>query len=52
MGRRKIEKPLDPKDAIESKEDLIKYIENVEGTVFLEELWERCVELAKENEGK
>lgn len=52
MGRRKIAKPLDPKENLQTKEDLMIYIENVEGLPFLEELWEICVEKAKENEGK
>ena len=56
MGRgrpKKVKQPeVNPKDGVNTKEDLIIYIEQVEGLPFLEKLWDKSVELAKKNEGK
>lgn len=53
MGRKPNDRPnSDAKENIKTKEDLKIYVENVEGLPFLEDLWNNCVEKAKENEGK
>lgn len=56
MGRgrpKKIKQPeANPRENVHTKEDLIIYLENIEGLPFLESLWEWSVKKAKENEGK
>lgn len=37
---------------VETKEDLIRYLDNVEGMPFLEELWDLCVEKAEADKNK
>lgn len=40
------------RDSIQTKEELIKYLNDVEGYPFLEDLWEEAVQKAKDCEGK
>lgn len=37
---------------VETKEDLIRYLDNVEGMPFLEDLWDLCVEKAEADKNK
>ena len=53
MARKKDNGSIDDlKKNIKTKEDLEIYLEQVEGLPLLEDLWERCVQKAKESEGK
>ena len=40
------------REDVKTKEDLVAYLEMVEGLPLLEDLWELCVKKGKENEGK
>ena len=40
------------KSSVKTKEDLIIYLNKVEGLPFLEDLWELCVQKAEENKDK
>lgn len=52
MGRKKQPTKRDLRKGVETKEDLIRYLENVEGLPFLDELWDLCVEKAEADKGK
>ena len=53
MARKKDNGSIDDlKKNIKTKEDLEIYLEQAEGLPLLEDLWERCVQKAKESEGK
>lgn len=53
MGRKSSSRTSsNARENIKTKEDLIVYLKTVEELPFLEELWDLCVEKAKENEGK
>lgn len=40
------------REEVKTKEDLIKYLATSGGLPFLDELWQKCLEKAKEDEGK
>lgn len=55
MGRKKKTQETtkyDLRKGVETKEDLVRYLEEVEGFPLVEELWDLCIEKAKASEGK
>lgn len=55
MGRKKKAQETtkyDLRKGVETKEDLVRYLEEVEGFPLVEELWDLCIEKAKASEGK